>query len=143
MEKKTDPKKGAPGGDPNDLATQIKAAVAAAGSPLQQELVSLKTGEVGKTRLQALTEKFKDYKDDNFKARTLKNFGRMHFETDEDFNEYLTETETAVATANQNLSDSKLSGTGTPFIGGGAKTEQAVVDDIKEWSAANAPKSEK
>ena len=46
----------------------------------------------------------------------------MKFDTEEEFNEYLTETETDVTTVNQNLSDLGLGAQGRPIIPTNPKT---------------------
>lgn len=104
------------GGDANDIAAAVKAALAAELEPLKKELASYKAGDVAKTRLQTLTEKLKDCKDETFKAKALKDFARMKFETDEEFNEYLTDTETDIATANQNVANSTLGSQTRPWV---------------------------
>lgn len=119
------------GGNPNDIAAAIKAALAAELAPLKQELAGYKAGEVAKTRLQSLTDKLKDCKDETFKAKALKDFARMKFETDDEFNEYLTETETDIATANQNAADSVLAGGGKPMFS--QKNETGVSSGVAQY----------
>ena len=104
------------GGDTKDIAAMIESAVTKAVQPLQTELEKYKAGDVAKTRLQTLTEKLKDCKDETFKAKALKDFARMKFETDEEFNEYLTDTETDIATANQNVANSTLGSQTRPLV---------------------------
>jgi len=55
---------------------------------------------------------------ETFKAQKLKDFNRMNFDTDEAFNEYLSEFETDVVAFNQELADKGLAGHGKPFMGG-------------------------
>ena len=78
----------------DDIAAQIKAAVDAALSPLKTQLDSLNAAEGSKARLAKLNEKLATCKDDAFKAKALKDYSRMHFDNDDAFNEYITETET-------------------------------------------------
>lgn len=111
---KTDPEKKP---DPTDIAAIIAAEVAKAINPLQQQLAGFKGQEVSKSRLQILDSKLVNVPD-TFKAQKLKDFGRMNFDTDEAFNEYLTEFETDITAFNQELSDKGLSGHGKPFMGG-------------------------
>jgi alpha-galactosidase/6-phospho-beta-glucosidase family protein len=107
--------------------------------PLQETIASLKGEKTKETRLQALNDKLKDCNDANLKAKALKDFARMTFDTDEAFNEYLAETEADVKTANQNVADSGLSGfseplkPNTPPSGGKEATEAeitAVMDKL-------------
>lgn len=119
------------GGDPNDIATMVKNAVADAVKPLQTELEKYKAGDVAKIRLQSLNEKLNGCKDETFKAKALKDFGRMHFDTDEAFNEYLTDTETDIATANQSAADSALASQGKPLFT--QKNEQGVSSGVAQY----------
>lgn len=130
-------KKAEPGGDDSnkgnndDLAAKLDALLEKRLAPLQQELEKYKAGDVAKSRLQTLTEKLNGCKDETFKAKALKDFARMKFETDDEFNEYLTETETDISTANQNKANSALGGHNRPFSSGGQgdKTE-ATKDEL-------------
>jgi len=83
--------------------------------PLQETIASLKGEKTKETRLQTLNDKLKDCSDANFKAKALKDFARMTFDTDEAFNEYLSDTEADVKTANQNVADSGLGAQGKPW----------------------------
>lgn len=118
-------------GNPNDIATLVKSAIAEAVKPLQTELERYKAGDVAKTRLQYLNEKLNECKDGTFKAKALKDFSRMNFESDESFNEYLTDTETDIASANQNLADSSLAAQGRPLFA--QKNEQGVSSGVAQY----------
>ncbi|MDR1348322.1 MAG: hypothetical protein LBJ63_07875 [Prevotellaceae bacterium] len=83
--------------------------------PLQETIASLKGEKTKETRLLALNDKLKECSDENFKAKALKDFARMTFETDNAFTEYLTDTEADVKTANQNMADSGLGEQGRPW----------------------------
>jgi hypothetical protein len=119
-EKKTEPANPTPpepGKEIDAAAIQklITDSIAAATKPLLEQINTFKAGETAKTRLQALTDKLKDCSDANFKAKALKDFARMTFDTDEAFTEYLTDTEADVKTANQNEADSGLGAQGRPW----------------------------
>ncbi|MDR0725744.1 MAG: hypothetical protein LBF59_07050 [Prevotellaceae bacterium] len=86
----------------------VTESIAAATKPLLDQINTFKAGETAKTRLQTLNEKLKECKDETFKTKVLKDFARMKFETDDEFTEYLTDTENDVKTANQNVADSSL-----------------------------------
>lgn len=101
--------------DPNDIATIVANAVASAVAPLQEKLSGFEQGNIAKSRLQTLTEKLGTCKDETFKARILKDFGRMNL-TDEEFVEYLTETETDIATANQNVANNAMNDQARPYF---------------------------
>ncbi|MDR1592364.1 MAG: hypothetical protein LBS16_05720 [Prevotellaceae bacterium] len=97
----------------------IADSITAATKPLLEKVAAFESGNVAKTRLQALNDKLKDCNDATFKAKALKDFARMTFETDEAFTEYLTDTETDVKTANQHFADSGLSNFEPPANGNG------------------------
>jgi hypothetical protein len=84
--------------------------------PLQETIASLKVEKTKETRIQALNAKLGECKDENFKAKALKDFARMQFDTDEAFTEYLTDTEADVKTANQNVADSGLGAQSHPLV---------------------------
>jgi len=101
---------------PDDLTASIKAAVEAAMKPLKDELAQYREKDVSKTRLDALNEKLSTCKDEQFKAQALKAFKRMKFESEDEFNEYLTETEADITTANQSVIDNELRSNGAPMF---------------------------
>lgn len=96
--------------------TDIKALLAEALKPLRDELAGFKGAQVTTSRLQTLEDKLKDLPT-TFKAEKLRDFRRMSFETDESFNEYLTETESGALAFNQELADKGLAGQGRPMFG--------------------------
>lgn len=130
---------GGNGGD--DIATKLDALLDAKLKPLQEKLSKYEQDGVAKTRLQSLTEKLSTCKDDNFKAQALKDFGRMNFNSDDEFNEYLTEKETAIATANQNVADAALGGQGRPFFA--QKADDGVSKGVAEYVASQKPDGDK
>ena len=82
---------------------------------MRTDIEGIKTGEVAKSRLQSLNEKLGACKSEEFKAKVLKDFGRMKFETDEEFAEYLADTEKDVTKANQGVADTSLGGQQRPW----------------------------
>lgn len=133
--------------DPNDIASIVKAAVDAAVNPLKEQIQGYETRNLTESRLHALNEKLSGCKDENFKSQTLKDFGRMTFKDDADFNEYLTSKEADIATANQNKADDDLShGGGNPFASKGVNEDgvsNAVSEYIDSKKAENNPFSGK
>lgn len=103
--------------NPDDLQAAIKAAVAEVVKPLNDEIAALRGSKISESRLQTLTEKLGSCKDENFKAKVLKDFNRMSFTDDNAFNEYLTETETDIAAFNQDLANKGLGEQGKPMFG--------------------------
>jgi hypothetical protein len=131
----SDPDKGI---DPNDIAALVKAVVSDAVKPFQTELAGYKASDVAKARLQSLNDKLTGCKDENFKAQVLKDFARMQFDTDEAFNEYLTEKETAITTANQNVANAALGGQTKPLFN--AKDETTGVSKgVAEYVESQKP----
>jgi alpha-galactosidase/6-phospho-beta-glucosidase family protein len=133
-EKKTEPEKtpALP-----DLGKEIDAAaiqkiitesINAATKPLLEQINTLKAGETAKTRLQTLNDKLKDCKDETLKTMILKNFARMKFETNDEFTEYLTDTEKDVKTANQNAADSSLNKQSAPWTNNNPNPGQEATD---------------
>ncbi len=112
VERQTEPGNEPQREDMDSVRKIVKEAVAEAVTPLQERLSSYEQGNIEKTRLQTLNEKLADCKDETFKAQTLKDFSRMKFDTDNDFNEYLNEKVADIATANQNVANAKLSNSG-------------------------------
>lgn len=139
IEKKNEPNSPKPSNDPDDIQTVIKNAISEAVKPLQERLAGFEKGNVAKSRLQQLNEKLSACNDEAFKAKALKDFSRMNFETDDDFTEYLTDTETDVAAVNQNMSDLGITSQGKPIVPSGANTGKeaseaeisAVMDKIQ------------
>ena len=130
-----------PGGDDDkkdDIAAIVKAAVDAALAPMKETIDGFKAKEVGKTRLQALEDALKECKDENFKAQTLKDFGRMSFASDDDFNEYLSGKTADVKTANQRVADDALRGGGAPLFSQ-KEAETGVSKGVSEFIKSQSP----
>lgn len=139
---KTEPggKKNPKDTDPDDIAAIVKAAVDAAVAPLNDKLNGYEAKTIAETRLQALNEKLNGCKDENFKAQTLKDFARMNFKDDADFNEYLTGKEADIATANQNKADIDLSNSGgSPLFS--QKEESGISKGIAEYVESLKPEN--
>lgn len=133
-----------PGGeskpDPNDLAATIKAAVAEAVKPFQDKLAGFESDNVAKSRLQALNEKLNECKDETFKKQTLKDFARMTFDTDDAFNEYLTEKAADIESANQNVADAALSnGAGSPLFS--QKEKSGISKGVADFVESQKPEN--
>lgn len=126
--------------DPKDISEIVKAAVAEAVKPFQEKLSGYEADNIAKSRLQALTEKLNECKDETFKAQTLKDFARMKFNTDDEFNEYLNEKATDIATANQNTANAALNNSGgTPLFT--QKEENGVSKGVAEFVASQKPEN--
>lgn len=139
VEKKSEPG-GQPDPNPNDISEIVKSAVAKAIQPFQDKLSRYEQDDIAKSRLQALNEKLASCKDENFKSQTLKDFARMKFDTDDDFNEYLTEKATDIATANQNVANTALSNSGgTPLFS--QKEESGISKGVAEFVESQKPEN--
>ncbi len=139
---KTEPggKKNQKDTDTDDIAAIVKAAVDAAVAPLNEKLNGFEEKTIAETRLQALNEKLNGCKDENFKAQTLKDFARMNFKDDADFNEYLTGKEADIATANQNKADADLSNSGgSPLFA--QKEESGISKGVAEYVESLKPEN--
>ena len=115
-------------------------AVANAVKPLKEQLERYERGNVNQSRLQALTDRLNACKDESFRAKALKDFGRMTFDTEEAFNEYLTDTETDVADANKRMADAKLAGMGRPMFS--QKDESGVTASVTRYINAQTKGSD-
>lgn len=133
---KTEP--GGDDGNKDDIAAIVKAAVDAALAPMKETIDGFKAKEVGKTRLQALEDALKDCKDENFKTQTLKDFGRMSFASDDDFNEYLSGKTADIKTANQRVADDALRGGGAPIFSQ-KEAETGVSKGVSEFIKSQSP----
>ena len=139
VEKKVEPGND-PNHDPNDISKIVEAAVAKAVAPFQEKLSRYEQGDLAKSRLQTLNEKLADCKDETFKAQTLKDFARMKFDTDDDFNEYLTEKVADIATANQTVANATLSNSGgTPLFS--QKEDGGVSKGVADYIASQKPEN--
>ena len=126
--------------EPNDMAAMIKSAVAESVAPLQERLMKLDSENIAKSRLTLLNDKLNTCKDDNFKAKALKDFSRMSFGSDDEFNEYLKDTETDIATANQSKADADLGKQGSPLFN--TKEEKTGVSTaVAEYVAEQKPEN--
>ena len=123
-----------------DLQAVVANAVANAVKPLKEQLERYERGNVNQSRLQALTDRLNACKDESFRAKALKDFGRMTFDTEEAFNEYLTDTETDVADANKRMADAKLAGMGRPMFS--QKDESGVTASVARYINAQTKGSD-
>ena len=124
--------------DPNDISAVIKAAVAEAVKPFQEELSGYKADNIAKARLQRLNEALASCKDETFKAQTLKDFARMKFDDDSSFDEYLTDKTADIATANQNVANDKLNNAGgSPLFS--QKEESGISKGVAEYVESQKP----
>ena len=139
VERKPEPVSG--GGEPGtgEQTTEsiVAAAVAKALEPFTKTMDAFNAKTINDARLQQLNEKLADCKNEAFKQRILKDFARMSFDTDESFAEYLTETETDIATANQNVANEGLSNQGSPLFA--QKDDSGVSSAVQSFVKSQNP----
>lgn len=140
VEKKVEP--GNPNNPPkkDDISEIVKAAVAEAVKPFQEKLSGYEAKNIAEARLHALNEKLNACKDESFKAQTLKDFARMTFADDADFNEYLQAKETDISAANQNKANNDLgNGSGSPLFSN--KGEDGISKGVADYVASQKPEA--
>ncbi len=59
---------------------------------LEENFTSLKGADISKTRLATLNDKLKDCKDETYKAKTLRDFNRISFQDETEWEQFLKET---------------------------------------------------
>ncbi|MDP3561721.1 MAG: hypothetical protein Q8R83_06060 [Legionellaceae bacterium] len=101
--------------DTPDWAKAFMKAQTEKAEALEAQIAKLQGDKVTTSRREALEAKLKDAPE-SFRNAELRRFARMKFETDEEFNEYLTETETDAAGAVQADASSEV-GNDRPIIG--------------------------
>lgn len=99
---------------------------------LKGELTAVKAKEKTATRKDKLSAILKDA--GSYGSRTMKNFAKMKFETDEEFDEFLEEVEADLEAYNQERANEGLGKLGgSPNLGKGAEKKEVLTDDeIKE-----------
>lgn len=102
---------------------------------LSNQVVALQGEKLAGTRKSRLKELLAD--SGSFGARTLKNFDRMSFKDDEEFEDFFTEVESDLAEYKQELADNGLSHLGKPAIPtkqSSQKVDLVTDDQIKKMS---------
>lgn len=117
---------------PNDLEAVIAAALSKHLLPLQQKIESFQNEKISGSRVDVLSQKLVGVPD-SFKAQKLKDFGRMKFDSDEDFNTYLAEVETDLGTLKQELASQGLAGQAAPVFG--QKNQDGVSSAVASFVA--------
>lgn len=119
------------------VAEAVKAVVA----PLQQKIEAFESGNTTQSRKAFLEKELSD-SPLKFKEKVLKDFERMKFDNEDNFNAYLNETKEDVKALNQDLADQGLSAHGRPFRSSrqddGKEVSSGVQDFIKT-QAKEAP----
>jgi len=131
---KPEPQNPAPTNDPkdNDSPEWVKALLGKFDS-LNGEIQTLKGNKVLTDRKQILEEKLKDAAP-AFKGKILKDFARMNFETDEVFNEYLSETEADLTVFTQEIASQGVTNFPKPGIPTQQPANASVINEMKAWA---------
>ncbi|WP_138481553.1 hypothetical protein [Dyadobacter bucti] len=96
---------------------------------LSDKLTAIESGKTSESRKQILESKIKDAPE-KIKAKILKDFGRISFEKDEDFDTYITETEADLAEISQSINDQGLGQSQRPYTPtGGAAGKEASKEE--------------
>lgn len=123
-----DPANPQPGKDDKDTPAWAKTLIEQ-NQALTTRLEKIEQGKTVDLRKKALETKLEGV-DEKFGALTLKNFARMKFDTEEEFEQYLEDVETDAADYGQNLSDKSLSQQTRPKSGNTQTTKEASAADI-------------
>jgi hypothetical protein len=137
---KTKPVEQSKGGDDTPAWAQV---LIKKNEDLAAEINAIKAGKTGESRKTVLATKLEKVPEKQ-KNIILKNFDKMQFASDEEFNSYLGELEADIPGIIQEVSDQGLSGMGKPFTGGGGAnpSADAVKSDIQNWAKAQTPVAE-
>lgn len=137
--KKTEePKKPEEAKKPSEEVPEWAKSLIESNKTLSEKLNTIDADKAKVTRRQTLEGKLVNVPE-QFKAKVLKDFDRMSFEKDEDFNTYLTDTNTDIAALNQELADKGLGQQGPPNLGqvnkdGVSKAVETYVADTTKAS---------
>ncbi len=121
-------------GSSDDLAQIIQRSVDTAMKPLQEKIQSLEQGKTLTTRRQTLEGKLKEAPK-AFKNTILKSFEKMQFESDEDFETFVSETESDLKEFSQEAANSGLGGFPKPGVSSSTDvSKEKAISDIKNWA---------
>lgn len=119
--------------DPNEIIVKL---LTDALKPLQDKIASIEGDKRLTSRKAALESKLVGV-NEIIKAKVLKDFGRMNFESNEDFDKYLTETTTDVADLIQKDAEGKIIVSVPP--NGGGITDGKVSPEVTAYLEEKMP----
>lgn len=122
-----------PAGDGDAAAQAIAAVVQQAVAPLVAKIQALESGNTSKSRREVLESKLKDA-NQTVKTKILKDFDRMSFKDDAEFDAYIAETETDLGELSKSFTETNLGQNGRPMVGTGTVTTATADADIKAWA---------
>lgn len=134
---KTDPKKDEdkkdPEPEPKPASDEVPAwakSLIESNKTLTEKLSQIESGKTKDTRLSILEGKIKDAPK-AIKDKLIKDFSRMTFEKDEDFETYLTETEADLSSLSQELSDKGVSSFVPKTGASGKNIKEATKEEVE------------
>lgn len=102
--------------DAEGIKAIVAQAVQLATTPLLTKVAELEGKDISANRRTQLVNELADVPE-SYKNKVLKDFDRMAFDTEDDYNEYLNDTKSDVANFNQELSDKGLGTQSKPIFG--------------------------
>lgn len=123
--------------NPEQISALIAEQVAQALKPLQDALERQAKKDTASSRLESLKDALKECKDETFTTQTLKDFGRMRFDTEEEFTEFLKEKAEDAQKATQAYNDNALSRGGAPYLS--KRGADGVSASVKSYLEAKTP----
>lgn len=131
-DKGAEPPKGEPPKNDDDVPSWAKGLIEA-NQTLVAKINAIESGKTTESRKTILEGKLKDAAP-SIKSKILKDFSRMNFEKDEDFDAYLTETEADLTTLNQDFANQGLNNGYVPAVAGAGVAEKAIEAEIAAWA---------
>ncbi len=107
---------------------------------LEEKISAIESEKTADSRKQRLKEKLKDFPE-KLRAKAVKDFSRMQFEKEEDFEAYLEETAADLGEFSQQNAASSFASLGSPVVGtGGVRANGAALKKgIEEWAKQSEP----
>lgn len=106
---------------------------------LAEKVLAMEQGKSTDTRKQQL-EKELEKAPESFRKVATKNFERLTFKDDEDFNTFLTDLKTDAAEFETKVAQTGLGAHHQPAFGGKAQTQKQIDSAIEGWAKKHAPK---
>jgi len=116
--------------DPKDEVPLWAKGLLKANEELNAKLATLESGKTLESRKSILEKKLENASE-KVKSSYLKQFERMNFTDDEDFNSYVADVETESKELTQEISNNGLKGFGKPNVAGGKVDKLASDDEAK------------
>lgn len=116
------------GKDDKDTPAWAKALIES-NKALNEKIMAIEQGKTIDNRKQSLIKKLEGV-DELFSKTTLKNFDKMNFDSEEEFEKFLEEVENDSAEFTQNLSDKGLGSISRPLLGGSLSSKEASKEEV-------------